>query len=710
MAGLIEYSDYNELVVNICYDNTNGEIIVLDNLPIQLPKLPNKKDILFHDKPQKEQMWKRLEVPKELEKIKSEDEFYELPLDFREKYMPYIVKEFERRKKGVWFYNNGEPTYITGAHYMFLQWSKIDVGYPNYFAFQRLIFIHQEACVADPRCFGQIYTKCRRSGYTNLTAARLVSDATIAKEKLLGIQSKTGADAQENVFMKKVVPIYQSYPFFFKPIQDGTTNPRMELAFREPAKRITAKNKTSTRGDALNTIINHKNTTNGAYDGEKLYRLFLDESAKYVKPADLVEMWRIERTCLIVGRKIIGKAWLGSTINPLDQGGREYVKIVADSDLTDRNENGTTKTGLYSLFTPAYDALEGYFDQYGNCIADDPEKPIMGIDGEWITHGSKTFLRNIRKSLENDPRELNEHIRQFPWTLQEACRDSVEGSTFNLGKIYQQVEFNSMFNANPITRGNFYWKNGIRDTVVEFSPSETGRFYISWMPDAKHSNQKEYDKSGKPKPVNGHIGRGGVDSYDIDATVDKRSSKGALHFYHGNHVVEGVPSNTFVLEYAERPPKAMDFYEDVLMAAIYYSYPLLIENNKRRIIQVFEERGYENYMMRRPSFLQPKGTRYQTDDYGVPSNSADVADQHAQAIEAYIEEHCGNKADGGVGTMYFNRTLEDWAKFKINDRTKYDLTISSGYAILATQTRKKEEVKQADFSGIQFFRKYKFNA
>ena len=107
------------------------------------------------------------------------------------------------------------------------------------------------------------------------------TQATQVKDKLLGIQSKTGKDAQENIFMKKTVSMFKSYPFFFKPIQDGTTNPRMELAFREPSKRITKNNKTSTKGDALNTVINWKNTTNNAYDGEKLHILYLDEAGKW---------------------------------------------------------------------------------------------------------------------------------------------------------------------------------------------------------------------------------------------------------------------------------------------------------------------------------------------------------------------------------------------------------------------------------------------
>ena len=188
------------------------------------------------------------------------------------------------------------------------------------------------ACEADPRCIGQLYTKCRRSGYTNICSSVLVDEATQVKDKLMGIQSKTGKDSQENIFMKKVVPIFKSYPFFFKPIQDGTTNPRMELAFREPSKRITKKNKTSQKGDALNTIINWKNTTNNAYDGEKLHLLYLDEAGKWEKPLDIRDAWRIQRTCLIVGRKVVGKALVGSTVNPMDKGGKEYKALWEDSD------------------------------------------------------------------------------------------------------------------------------------------------------------------------------------------------------------------------------------------------------------------------------------------------------------------------------------------------------------------------------------------
>jgi len=701
MSVLVDIDGYETKGIKIDPNGTEGEIMELHGLLVVLPKKPKRSEILFHEKPKAMQMWERIAMPQELQRIRSMDEWLEKPAEFRKKFRAYIEQEFQRRRDGVWFYNNGEPTYITGRHYMFLQWSKIDIGYPSYLAFQREIFLHMAACEADPRCFGQLYTKCRRSGYTNVCSAVLVDEASQVKEKLLGIQSKTGKDAQENIFMKKVVSIFRGYPFFFKPIQDGTTNPRMELAFREPSKRITKNNKTSMRGDALNTVINWKNTTNNAYDGEKLHLLYLDEAGKWEKPTDIREAWRIERTCLIVGRKVVGKALVGSTVNPMNKGGEEYKGLWYDSDPNERNNNGRTRSGLYRIFIPAYEALEGFFDEYGNAVVEDPKETVTGIDSEDIEIGSKTYLKNERRSFKDNPSELNEVTRQFPFTEDEAFRDSIEGSLFNIGKIYQQIEHNEELYPNPVVVGNFTWKE--KDKEVVFSPTPNGRFRVSWMPDPSERNVIQQER-GKKVPPFGNYGCGGVDSYDLDATVDGRGSKGALHMY--NKFSMNRPSNMFVVEYASRPDLASIFYEDVLMCAFFYGYPLLIENNKYGIARYFESRGYDGYLMDRPKHLMSSSSHVNVKTKGIPSNSQDVIQSHAQAIEKYIHESVGiNHETGEVGNMYFNRTLEDWIGFKIDKRTKFDLTISSGLALLAAQ--KAKEKQRADFTERVFFRKYK---
>lgn len=701
MAGTIEIDGYDDLVINICPNSTAGEIVTIGDLYIQLPAVPDSRNILFSDLSKEDQMWVRIPMPKQLESIKSMDEWDSQPSSFKERYSPYIEEEFRRRREGLWFMSNGVATYITGHHYMLLQWAPMDIGYSQYLDFQRRLYIHLEACAQDSRSFGQAYVKTRRTGYSNLASSVLVNDGTQFRKKLLGIVSKTGKDAQEGVFQKKVVPMYRAYPFFFKPIQDGTTNPRMELAFREPAARITKTNKTSQESEALDTIINWRNTVTNAYDSEKLLWLFLDEAGKYEDPVDVNELWRIHKTCLLMGRKIIGKAMVGSTVNPLPKGGENYKRLVRDSDPKKRDENGRTKSGLYKLFIPAYEALEGFFDVYGMPIVDNPPAPMLTNDGDYVEIGAKTFLMNERKGKMSDPNDLNETIRQFPWTEGEAFRDSTVSSSFNISAIYEQIQHNSEVYPHPVLRGNFIWENGVRFSKVIWKPDPNGKFRVSWMPPEDLRNNQT-TKNGKPAPANVTLGAGGVDSYDIDETVDGRGSKGSFHLINRFNMVG--PAG-FVLEYAERPPLAKIFYEDVLMASVFYGYPLLIENNKYGIVRHFEDCGHDEYIMDRPEHLKTAGSNSNVKTKGVPSNSKDLIRDHAIGIEAFIHDNVGvHPETGQMGHMYFDRTLEDWIKFKITDRTKFDLTISSGLAILAIQ--KPVKVKKAsNMSDRVFFRR-----
>ena len=254
---------------------------------------------------------------------------------------------------------------------------------------------------------------------------------------------------------------------------------------------------------------------------------------------------------------------------------------------------------------------------------------------------------------------------------------------------------------NPVVIGNFIWIE--KDKKVAFSPDPNGRFRVAWLPPKEMQNVKKEERGQLVAP-HSEIGCGGVDSYDLDATVDGRGSKGALHMYNKFNMKH--PANMFVVEYASRPDLAKIFYEDVLMCAFFYGYPLLIENNKYGIARHFESRGYDGYLLDRPAHLTPPGSKV-SKTKGIPSNSQDVIQSHAHAIEAYIHDHVGISYETGeYGRMFFDRTLEDWIGYKITDRTKFDLTISSGLALLAAQ-KARVEVKKSSFIDKQFFRKYK---
>ena len=178
------------------------------------------------------------------------------------------------------------------------------------------------------------------------------------------------------------------------------------------------------------------------------------------------------------------------------------------------------------------------------------------------------------------------------------------------------------------------------------------------------------------------MGAFGCDSYDISGTTDGKGSKGALHGL-TKFSMEDAPPSTFFLEYIARPQTAEIFFEDVLMACVFYGMPILAENNKPRLLYYFKRRGYRGYSMNRPDRLWNKLSVTEREIGGIPNSSEDIKQAHAAAIEMYIDNHVGMDSEGVYGSMYFNATLNDWSKFDINNRTKYDAAISSGLAIMA---------------------------
>ena len=689
-------------IVIISKDGTLGEVIEIQDLVIGLPQSPEN---VYENK---DKMWKRIPYPKDLEKIKSVFDWNKYPATFKEKYYDYIDEEFNRREKGFWFVNKDKPTYVTGSHYMYLQWSKIDVGAADYRESNRLFFIFWEACKADQRCYGMCYLKNRRSGFSFMASGETVNQATISSDARFGILSKSGADAKK-MFTDKVVPISVNYPFFFKPIQDGMDRPKTELAYRVPASKLTRRKLDAGEVDedieGLDTTIDWKNTGDNSYDGEKLKLLVHDESGKWERPDNILNNWRVTKTTLRLGSRIVGKCMMGSTSNALDKGGENFKKLYYASDVTQRNRNGQTSSGLYSLFIPMEWNYEGFIDAYGLPVFDPPKDEVKDPHGELIITGVIEHWENEVDGLKSDQDGLNEYYRQFPRTEKHAFRDEAKESLFNLTKIYEQIDYNEdVKNKSLVTRGSFQWEGEKQDTIVRFVPNNNGRFLVSWVPPSNLQN-RVIVKNGAKYPGNEHVGAFGCDSYDISGTVDKKGSKGSLSGL-TKFSMENAPANMFFLEYIARPETAEIFFEDVLMALHFYGMPILAENNKPRLLYYLKRRGYRHFSINRPDKVYNKLSVTEKDIGGIPNSSEDIKQAHAAAIESYIEDYVGITNDG-YGQMYFQRTLEDWGKFNINNRTKHDASISSGLAIMACNKNKYTPVYRQQKQAVQLgFKKY----
>jgi hypothetical protein len=290
-----------------------------------------------------------------------------------------------------------------------------------------------------------------------MASGETVNMATISSDARFGILSKSGGDAKK-MFTDKVVPISVNYPFFFRPIQDGMDRPKTELAYRIPASRLTRKSIQNKQDqellEGLDTTIDWKNTGDNSYDGEKLKLLVHDESGKWEKPDNILNNWRVTKTTLRLGSRIIGKCMMGSTSNALDKGGENFKKLYNDSDVTKRNRNGQTKSGLYSLFIPMEWNYEGFIDSYGMPVFDTSSEGCVGPHGDPIEVGVIEHWDNEVEGLKGDQDALNEFYRQFPRTEEHAFRDETKNSIFNLVKIYEQIDYNEdLGNSAVITTG-----------------------------------------------------------------------------------------------------------------------------------------------------------------------------------------------------------------------------------------------------------------
>lgn len=689
--------------VCICPKGTKGETITLDGLNITLPKKPKNTDISGHRKPKEQQYWVRTELPKGLTP------------DTEEAFTDFILEEFKRRREGYWFMNNGEAVYLTGSHYFALNWCLLKderfVGYMGFRHSQKLMFYHTEACVIDERCVGQFFVKSRRTGYTFEKLFRMLNEVTSTNQANFGITSKSDEDAKKA--FKKLSFAFLNLPFFFRPVVKSKEDSDVRLEFAKPSNNSVASKKsrdTSTK-DYLNSTIDYEPTKEDAYDGQAMFRYLADEASKWKRGLNFLKHWGEVSPTMDEGGDIVGKAFVGSTVAAMKDGGSNFIDLYNQSQIWDRDKiTQRTPSGLYSYFLPAHHNMADYTDKYGVCHQVlEQGQSFFNTKGKEKFIGSVQFLEamNISKKKKGDI-VYNNQLRAFPMCIEDAMRDELQSSLFDIQKLNEQINHNKRHDINEtLVRGNFEWENGIRDTKVKWQPNEKGKFLVGWIPPPELRNNFEMRRNtfggSSYHPMNEEFGCFGIDPYDIDGVVNSKiqqtengseqtlGSRGAMAGVTGFNI-GNVPSNYFFLEYITRPQTSDIFFEDCLMACVFYGMPVLIENQKARILYHFKNRGYRGFSLSR--FDKPMNRLSQTerDLGGIPSASADVVNMHWTAIESYIGKYVGVyeqkqdlypiREEGEVGSMPFNRTLVDWLHFNLKDREGFDASIASGYALM----------------------------
>lgn len=638
-------------------------------LTIELADPPNLKDISGHGLPQHKQKFTPVIFPKNFDLLQEKEQY-----EFQQ-------REWEKRNEGFWFFNNGNIEYVTGLHYFYLTYWMIPIrlktgkkilGLPSFIDSDRDYFYFWDYCVSDPNCFGMAYFTNRREGKSYRGTCTMYESISKTPDVMGGIQSKNSTDGKK--LFGKLIKSWQRLPHIWKPIDTGDKHPATSLRFHEPGIKDT-KNVRKTYSKVLGSEINYGTAREEFYDGQDQFIHYNDEFGKCVD-VDAVERWHFNKETLAEGSYITGKALFTTTVEEMEKKGGKHAQVIWNqSDPTKRISLNQTESGLYRLFKPSCYGFRGedegvsFVDEYG----------YSDIEA------AKKYFEKKRKDRTGT--SLSSEKRKYPLIPQDMFVIDNKVSPFDLDRINEQMDYNSSLPKSIIVRGNFIWEE--RDARVGWRPDKNGKWLIAWFPKEKN---KFTLRNGHKAPVNFDI-VSGVDPFDHSFTTDRRRSDAASHVYKKYDPMQPLNSGFFVSQYLARPPKSEMFYEDMIMQSFFYSCRLLAETNKIGVVNYFRMRGYYSYLMRRPQITHTPSSKAQK-EVGLPMNSEEARDSLVNGIQSFIYDKVGYLEEtDSYGKMYFDDTLEDWARFDVNSWTPSDLTVSAGLTLLAAKPYKSPQTK-----------------
>jgi hypothetical protein len=641
-------------------------------------------DIIKRSDNPKDQYWERTELPDWWEdRVDQEKDRQAMDPDYVDEELEDIRdREWRRRLCGVWFWNynpntgKSELQYVYGLHYFYMNWWKIDIGYPKFRIVDRDSFYILGYCIEDPDCLGLVEVTKRKNGKTYRAGCFVYEYISRTEDTHGGIQSKTDDDAVE-MYIKAVMNPWSLLPEFFRPIFDTSKGDRPEhgLYFKRSSRRGRRALERS-KEKALNSFIDYKNALDKAYDGPRLQRYVSDESGKLDKKFNIEERQRVVRYTTEIDYEFSGKHLYTTTVEDMESAGSKFEKVWKNSNPAKRDGNNKTATGLYRYFIPGF--RTGKVDTYGY------------TDEE----GNKKILENQLKALENDAVAWASHVRKNPPTIRHAFWRDAATCMYNATKLNRRREELSLM-ENVTQRGNFRWQDGIRDSRVIWEPNKNGRWKICW-------NFKDSDESNRIirrgnlfYPNNEFSFISAIDPYQQDTTQNEnRRSNAASYVLKRYNPMDNDQyyNGAFVCQYLYRPATTSLLHEDMIMQCVYFGTPILMESNKAGSMKsYFTTRGYQNFLIQLPGYKEP----------GIPSTP-----ENKQVLSELTEEYIEDKID----IVYFEELIDSWLGFDIKETEKYDEVMGSGWTLVANM-RKAINPNRGKVQEISdLLRKYKVKA
>ena len=607
----------------------------------------------------------------------------------------FFKREWDRRKHGLYFYNGDQLEYVTGDHYMFLQYWVVDNdtvdedGYailksqqPDFRDMNRDMFYFFDHCKKDPNCYGMLFIGRRRTAKTEMALSCGYWDSTSGERRKFYIQSKTGSDAEK--CFNRLITSWKKLPYYWKPTDKGQSDVKEKLEFKRP-KKTNTKTKQKDYGKELNSEIGIGSSVDTGLDGESATFILNDEIGKTEKRvANPKNRWYVNQKCLVRGSTIIGKAILTTTVEEVDSDNiQDLISLWEASNPNKKNAIGRTTSGLYRLFLPADLGFTGVYPD-GTPMVDE-----WGYSNREL---SRKFILADREGKLG--RDLVDEKRRNPLSIDEALYVNNQNAVFSVERLRSQYSYNEKNAiAKNIRRGNLFWVNGIKWGTVDWRDDNNGRWERYIEPHIEERNRFTTVSLSKKPTQSFYVT--GCDPVDHSG-VRGRGSMAVAYTIAKPNVRTAITTKTPAMRYSFRHPDANMFYEDMIMQCLYYSSPFLAENQKYGVLNAFKDKGFDGFVMRDPL---EKDYKTKMKNKGFNTTSKDNNEAMITLMQSYIMENVGYSPETeSYGDFPYNDLISDLQNFDPHDRTKNDDSMAFMVTLVGASAQVSDFTQQKNYA------------
>lgn len=689
-----------------------GEVIEIYGSKIRLPDQPKDEEGLNFGLPRKQQRWAKSELPDYFDKVEYTKDGKLVLTPEQDK---YASEELKRCREGIWMWIGGRLRYISNRYYFYLQYYILEDGNaPDFREADRLYFLFFQYWFAIMWCLGIVRIKKRRQGASSQSCSNILYESIFYKNSNCGLISKTREDSKAT-FTEMITNAYQLLPPFFKQKLLGKEESVTELVLAHD------------KGG--NSKINYRAPVLNAYDRGRMSYVLGDEFGKLAVEVPASKLLGIISKTLVKGVKRVGWIDLPSTVNELTKGGgAEYKKIF---DAANQFKRKPTINRIVRFFQPAYEAYEGFIDEFGDSVIDAPtEEQYEYLVSKWVQYdedgelmselsendiklGAKVYVMYKRREGLSEE-ALEEETRMNPCDEDEAFMFMGMGCEFNSGNIKKQqgaLEQKPVFLRQcRLDKTTEKIKNEIvgakekNKVSVNFMDDEKGGWLLFEKP-IKENNFKY--NGGIFEPLNKHLYQIGVDTTKDDFALN--GSKPTICVFKKSLIIEGEETGNYpVAYYIDKTRLDVHFDDEVLKACLWYGCTANYEIDARTdFYKFFWKQGANSMLEWTPKFAQ-NPVNFTPAKYKPGTQSGDPYQLAAQlqAAKMYIDGTDPEKYNGHVHRIVFPTLLAQLLKYDHSARTPSDQVIALMMALLPI-LGENEVSKPQDIKPKQVLRTYK---